>query len=171
MSHPPGQQFLLGDVVAVLGATGTGTLEIIADAEILATSRTYNAGADGTLGQFLGGTPAEATAAVGVPWWIFGLRQNSAFRTNIGLANTGTEPATVRVTLFDADGSELANTTWVVAAGATINTLTPFKELAGRSDITSGYARVDVEAGAGIIAYGSVIDNHTNDPTTVVARR
>ncbi|MCG6963747.1 MAG: serine hydrolase [Acidobacteria bacterium] len=167
----PRQQVLLGDVVAALGATGTGTLEIVADAEILATSRTYNAGADGTLGQFLGGIPEEATAGVGVPWWILGLHQNSAFRTNIGLANTGTEPATVRVTLFDADGSELANTTWVVAAGATINTLTPFKELAGRSDITSGYARVDVEAGAGIIAYGSVIDNHTNDPTTVAARR
>ncbi len=47
----------------------------------------------------------------------------------------------------------------------------PFDQLAGRNDLFSGNARVNVEAGAGVIAYPSVIDNVTNDPTTISARR
>ncbi len=35
------------------------------------------------------------------------------------------------------------------------------------NDIDGGYATVTVSTGGGIIAYGSVIDNATNDPTTI----
>ncbi len=167
----PGQQALMTDVVGVLGASGTGTLEIVADGKVLASSRTFNAGAEGTFGQFFGGTPAAATATVGEPRWLPGLHQNDGFRTNLGLVNTGVEPATARVRLFDSDGIELATATRTISPGGTILLLTPFDQLAGRNDVSSGYARVDVEAGAGVIAYGSVVDNFTNDPTTVAARR
>jgi hypothetical protein len=39
--------------------------------------------------------------------------------------------------------------------------------IAGRDDIDGGYATVTVESGGGIIVYASVVDNTTNDPTTV----
>ena len=40
-------------------------------------------------------------------------------------------------------------------------------QIAGRHDLDAAYASVTVEAGEGVIAYASVIDNATNDPTTV----
>ena len=52
-------------------------------------------------------------------------------------------------------------------AGARLQIQTPFNSLAGRNDITSGYAVIEVASGVDLVAYGSVIDNRTNDPTTV----
>ena len=37
--------------------------------------------------------------------------------------------------------------------------------------MTRGYAKVTVNSGTGVVAVGSVIDNLTNDPTTVLMLR
>ena len=42
--------------------------------------------------------------------------------------------------------------------------------ITGRNDIDRGYASVTVETGGGIVAFASVVDNATNDPTTVPMR-
>jgi hypothetical protein len=34
-----------------------------------------------------------------------------------------------------------------------------------------GYARITVQTGSGVFAFASVIDNVTNDPTTVAMQR
>jgi hypothetical protein len=47
----------------------------------------------------------------------------------------------------------------------------PFSRLASRTDIDAGYARIEVEAGDGVIAYASVIDNTTNDGTAISMKR
>ena len=47
----------------------------------------------------------------------------------------------------------------------------PFARLAGRSDIGSGSARVEVTTGQDVIAYASVIDNATNDGTAIAMKR
>ena len=43
--------------------------------------------------------------------------------------------------------------------------------LAGRDDVDDGYARVDIESGHGVIVYGAVIDNATNDGTAISMKR
>jgi len=46
-----------------------------------------------------------------------------------------------------------------------------FSRHADAENLDSGWARVTVVAGNGIVVYGSVVDNITNDPTTVPMRR
>ena len=47
----------------------------------------------------------------------------------------------------------------------------PFETVAGRSDIAVGYATVEVLDGEEVVVYASVVDNGTNDPTTIPMKR
>jgi hypothetical protein len=77
----------------------------------------------------------------------------------------------VRVRLRDGDGSELATTQPTLQPGDRLQLQEPFDRLAGRTDISVGSAEVEVVSGDGLIAYASVVDNRTNDPTTVAMVR
>jgi CubicO group peptidase (beta-lactamase class C family) len=166
-----GQQLVLGDIVAELGMAGSGAIEIDADEPLLVSSRTYNSGEDGTFGLFLDGVSAQAAADEGDIVWLPQLRQNESFRTNIGLANTGDDRARVRVFLYDASGGELVSRWKTLEPGGWMQLQEPFVRLAGRSDIASGSASVEVSSGSGVIAYASVIDNATNDGTAISMKR
>jgi hypothetical protein len=135
------------------------------------SSRTYNSGEDGTFGLFLDGVSAQAAADEGDIVWLPQLRQNESFRTNIGLANTGDDRARVRVFLYDASGGELISRWKTLEPGGWMQLQEPFVRLAGRSDIASGSASVEVSSGSGVIAYASVIDNATNDGTAISMKR
>ena len=166
-----GQQIVVGDVVAQVGMSGSGAIEIISDGPLLASSRTYNASADGSLGLFLDGVPTEKTADGDDTVWLAQLRQDSAFRTNIGVANSGDVTARVRICLHDSSGTELACSKRTLDSGGWTQLPEPFLRLAGRNDIVGGYARIEVLSGYGVIAYGSVIDNNTNDGTAITMKR
>ena len=43
----------------------------------------------------------------------------------------------------------------------------PFRSFAGLTNMRGGSVKVTVTSGSGVIVYGSVIDNITNDPTTI----
>jgi hypothetical protein len=165
-----GEQRLLEDVVTVLEAAGGGWLEIASDQPVLVTSRTYNVGDEGTFGQLLDGIPAAGTAAAGQLVWLPQLQQNELFRTNIGFVNGSHAEVRIRLRLFDADGGELAARRHTLAPEGRLQLQEPFSRFAGRDDLDACYATVEVEAGEGMIAYASVIDNATNDPTTVAMR-
>jgi len=171
---PPRGQRILTDVVGSLEYTGAGSLEVRAPGELIVTSRSYSRVAreaeclpGGSLGQSLDGVRATGGLVAGQEAWIPQLVENSAFRSNIGLANMGSSDATVAVSLRDGSGGELAAYTVDLAPGRWWQDNRPFAGRAGRSDLDAGYAVVEVLSGAGIVAYGSVVDNLTNDPTTM----
>ncbi len=166
-----GRQILLNDAVAQLGMAGSGSIEIHSDRPLLASSRTYNAGADGTFGLFLDGVPMDQMVEAGKTVWLPQLRQDEAFRTNIGLLNTGATTARVRIVLHDATGDELAVKRKQLSPGSWLQLPEPFRRLADRNDIVAGYATVAVESGGGVIAYASVIDNATNDGTAISMKK
>ena len=166
-----GQQIVLGDVVAQLGMTGSGAIEIEADGPLMASSRTFNEGIEGTFGLFLNGVSARGMANNGDTVWLPQLRQNAAFRTNIGLINSGDTAVRVWISLYDGSGAELASRRRVLEPGVWFQFQEPFSRLAGRTDIDTGYARVAVESGNGVIAYASVIDNMTNDGTAIAMKK
>jgi len=58
-----------------------------------------------------------------------------------------------------------------LAAGEWKQENRPFATKAGQTAPDHSYAMVTVTAGAGVLAHASVVDNVTNDPTTVRARR
>jgi CubicO group peptidase (beta-lactamase class C family) len=166
-----GEQVVVSDVVAQMGMTGSGSIEVFSDQPLLASSRTYNASPEGTFGLFLDGIPTRGSATTGDTVWLPQLRQNSAFRTNVGLLNGGDTTARVRLFLYDGSGAELASRRRVLEPYAWLQLQEPFSRLAGRTDIDAGYARIEVELGDGVIAYASVIDNATNDGTAITMKR
>jgi len=103
--------------------------------------------------------------------WLPQLRQDQAFRTNIGLLNSGGVEARVRIFLYDASGNELVSRWRTLEPSAWMQLQEPFERLAGRTDIYSGSARVEIASGQGVIAYASVIDNATNDGTAISMKR
>jgi hypothetical protein len=166
-----GQQRVVGDVVAELGMVGAGAIEVASDAPIMVSSRTYNSSDEGTFGLFLDGVSESHTIGRGEVVWLPQLSQNSAFRTNIGLVNSGDLIARVHIVLYDSEGNELAEKRRKLDPGSWIQLQEPFFQLAGRVDIDSGYATVEVLSGSGVVAYASVIDNSTNDGTAITMKR
>jgi len=169
VSLAPGEQRVLTDVVGTMGGQGSGSLRVSADAPVMVSSRTYNESTAGTFGQYLDGVDPGAVADERL--WLPQLQQNDDFRTNIGLSNIGGEQLRVRVRLHDGAGTLLKTTQRSIEAGERLQRQEPFDRLAGRNDIAAGWATVEIIDGQGLVAYASVIDNRTNDPTTVPAVR
>jgi hypothetical protein len=123
------------------------------------------------VGQGYGALPASAALAAGQSAWLPGLAENAAYRTNIALTNAGTTVAQATVALFDGLGNQLASYGVTLDPGVRAQENQPFFLKAGQSGLDTGYAKVSVSAGSGVIASASVIDNATSDPTTVAAIR
>ncbi len=166
-----GSQTILTDVVGQLGYSGSAALEIRSDQPVVVTSRTYNQSGSGTFGQdYAACVPPEALPA-GESAWLPQLTENAAYRTDISLTNTGLDQASATVALLDGAGTVLATYTATLAPGEWQQATQPFRKLAGQTSMDRGYAKVTVTAGAGVVASASVIDNVTNDPTTIPMHR
>ena len=173
-----GAQSILTDVVYGLGGSGSGPLEITSDQPLLVTARTYNQVSstascypDGTQGQDYPAAAASSGLNSGQSAYLAGLTEDSSYRTNIGVVNTGTGVASVLVSLFDGAGTQLAEYTVPLTARQWVQTTQPFKNSAGQTALSAGYATITVQSGSGVFAFASVIDNITNDPTTVAMQR
>ena len=170
----PGTQSIVTDVVGLLGASGSGALAILADQPLKVTARTYDqvsSGAscdpDGTLGQDYPTVLSIGGLSTGQSAVLAGLTENASYRCNIGLVNTGTVSATVLVGLFSGAGTEIGSYTAPLTTGQWAQATQPFLNEAGQTAMDAGYATITVQTGAGVFAFASVIDNVTNDPTTV----
>jgi hypothetical protein len=164
-----GSQAIYTDLVNQLSSSysGSGALEVDSDQPIFVTSRTYNQAASGTFGQdYNSYTPAQGYSA-GQVFYLPQLTENSSYRTNIGVTNIGTTAAAVTVALYDANGMKLNEFQINLNPGQFTQDTQPFKNRAGQTNMTKGYAKLTVTSGAAVIAYASVIDNVTNDPTTI----
>jgi hypothetical protein len=176
---PAGAQSILTDVVGQLGGTGSGAIGVLSDQPLKITPRSYNQ-VSATASCYAGGTqgqdyPAVATSdglAAGQSAYLPGLTENASYRCNIGLVNTGTGSATVLVELFDGTGTKLADyTVSPLGAGQWAQETQPFLNKAGQTAMDRGYAKITVQSGSGVFGFASVIDNITNDPTTVAMQR
>jgi hypothetical protein len=158
------------DVVAgLLGAWGSGAIQILATDELLITSRTYNTAASGTFGQGIAGGARESAVAPGGAARLIGLAGNTEFRTNIGLASIADVATTVTVELNDEDGVELATRDEVLPAHGW-RQLNRIFDLEHLGEVDSAYAVVRNTSTEGhLFAYASVVDERTGDPTYVTA--
>ncbi|HEX3577854.1 MAG TPA: hypothetical protein VHY33_04750 [Thermoanaerobaculia bacterium] len=163
------QQVVYNDVVASLfHAGGLGAIRLRSDDDFVATQRIYAVAANGSLGQFVAGVDATAARAKGV---IIQLQAGSAFRTNVGAANPNPSLAHVTFHLYDKNNA-------VVGTAKTI-VMQPYGViapggLAGYADAVPGNADLSdswlsYTSDQPIVAYGSVIDNGTTDPTYIPA--
>lgn len=138
---------------------------------IIASARTYAlADNGGTIGQFVPAvTPADSVGAADRSLQLLQLEQSDAFRTNIGLAETTGNSVTAEVSLVLPD----SKVTPVISVPLGPNQFTQLSLAAfGLTDpIYNARVSVKVVDGDGrITAYGSLIDNLSQDPTYVPAQ-
>ncbi len=73
------------------------------------------------------------------------------------------------MSLFDAAGTGVGSYAVWLEPGRWRQANQPFRNQGGQTDMAAGSARVEVIAGGGVLASASVVNNVTNDPTTIPA--
>jgi PKD repeat protein len=153
-------------------STGSGAIAIEASSAtstpaIRATSRTFTTGSAGTYGQSV---PNVSDGEASTTLLLTGLEQDANFRTNLGLVNRSAVPVSAGLTLYDANGNVIAtNAVTVPEHNFQQSSLASFfPSISGRT-FTALSMRVDAGASNAISAYGSVIDNRTQDPVYIAA--
>ena len=160
---------VLGEVFGLEPDQAGGLAIEASEAGLLAMSRTYNlpsAKVAGTFGQELPGIPADRMIQTGVKKRIIFMNENDDVRSNVGCQNAGLEPVTVKIELHSSDGERLGTRTMDLPPLSNDQATRVFRN---HAPISAGYVDVwtDTE-GASIYCYGSVLDNVTSDPTTVL---
>jgi len=148
-----------------------GALRLRSSAPIVAFARTYDSNVHtskgvGSAGQDLPGIPFEGGIPSGKSTFVAGLAQDSAgtWRSNFGIVEEVGQSCTVQASVVDSAGNVLGTKTYQ---------LLPFEAIQPSiTDIgaplgTNQRVRLSVTGGnGGIIAFGSLVDNTTGDPTT-----
>jgi len=166
----PGELRVFIDVVNQLAGSGAGAFLVEADEPITVTSRTYNAVNGATYGQFLDGYTTADGLSSGASAILTQLQESSDARTNIGAVNLGSSSAKVSFTLYDYAGRSVGSFDMTLSPGQWAQDQQPFSKRFGVTN-TFGYAKVSVTSGSGVVAYASVIDNVSGDPTTIPMKR
>lgn len=184
---PANGQGMFRDIVGQLNKGGTkGTLKVEANQPLRVVSRTYNKLSAGnslglsagtTFGQYVEAYPLTDTLSAGQTAYLVGLTQNANYRTNVAVANLGSTTAQVMVTLYSGNGSQLTSYQVSLSPGQLKQEDEVFKNKAGQNNLESGWAKVTVTSGSGVVAYASVLDNvatgnqKPSDPTTIPFKR
>ena len=162
----PMQIVALDDVVqATMLSAGTGQLEVAGAADqVTATSRTYTPSAVGTYGQFI--PSANLTEAIGSAESISvpGLENSADFRSNIGFAEVAGVSGEVHVRYYDANGTAVQDEVYGIAPYSHAQTHVNANGEALRAEVT-------IVGDARVLAYGSVVDNHSGDAVFIPAAR
>jgi hypothetical protein len=157
---------------SLFGLTNTGGAVVITTdtlSSLVATARTYNQTDHGTYGQFIPGiSPQESVGLGDRTLQILQLESSTRLRTNVGVTETSGQETTVLVTAIPSDSKIAASTTITLAP----NEFHQFSlDAFGLGTLYNARVTVKVISGTGkVTAYGSVIDQVTQDPTYVLAQ-
>lgn len=138
-------------------------------AEVVALGQTWTAGGGGTYG--LSVPVLSASELVGAtPKAIVGVRQDSAFRTNLVLANPNEQTVEAFVQVLGISGAILGSRAVSLGPLGFLQISNVAVEL-GAGSLDDGTILVSSRtAGAAIATYGAAIDQVTGDPRTLLAR-
>ncbi|MDQ6800978.1 MAG: hypothetical protein M3041_09095 [Acidobacteriota bacterium] len=138
---------------------------------LVISGRTFNQTSAGTFGQFIPAvTAADAVGKSDRALQILQAEDSVRYRTNVGIAEVTGKPATVEVQVILPD-SKIAPTTQIpIPANGFIQL--PLIQSFGLSNVYNARISLRVVDGDGkISAYGSVIDQITQDPTFIPAQK
>jgi len=143
-----------------------GAVSVMSDSPDMGiTTRTYNVADEGTFGQAVPGIPADMLLGEGDMGRIIFLSQDDALRANVGCVNGTAANVAISIRLYDADGTMLTTKGMNLSAYSNNQINKIFKDYAP----VNGYVDVmSSTAGAAYFCYGSVLDNATSDPTTIL---
>lgn len=152
---------------------GWGALHVIsASAGIVAAGQTTTpASGGGTYGQSVPALGAGEWVVRGAPRSIPGIREDSAFRTNLVVANASASEASVALELLGEDGARLGTGTVTLPPLGMTQLSRVVRALGATGDVAG--ARLVLEPstpGASVAAYAVLIDATTGDPRTLLPR-
>lgn len=136
--------------------------------DFLLLSRIYNLDGEwgsGTFGQAMPAVSEKEMIEGGERRHLVFASQNADYRTNIGCQNGFRSAALINVELFDQQGASLESVNMMMSAWSNEQLDRVFEAhgpVNGRIEVYSPVA------GANYYCYASVIDNLTNDPTTIL---
>jgi uncharacterized repeat protein (TIGR01451 family) len=142
-----------------------------AAAPLVITARTFNLTSNGTFGQFIPAVTAfDAVGKTDRALQILQAEDSVRYRTNVGIAEVTGKPATVEVQVILPDSKVAPSTQIPIPANGFIQV--PVIQSLGLTNIYNARITLRVVDGDGkITAYGSVIDQITQDPTFVPAQK
>jgi len=132
------------------------------------TAKTYDSRLGGRVGSFEQAvTPADANGLVDRPLQILQLEESDRFRTNFGIAEVSGKAASVEVSAIIPEAKFAPILRLNLAADEFRQTSSILKQM-GLSNVYNVRLAVKVVAGEGrVTAYGSVVNNETQDPYNV----
>lgn len=168
----PGTRLFSDVLVSLAGvdpeAGASGALRLTSDRPFVVSSRTWNSSAKGTYGAHLAGLPESRAVTFGRPGVLPQLKRGPSVRTNVGLTNLGSTQVTAAIRLFAANGTGLGTERLVTLPPGALVQQDDVFAACGAGDAAIAWARIEVlTAGGRVLAYASVIDNATSDPTIV----
>jgi hypothetical protein len=171
-------QLAIADVAGVLGHEGSATLELRSDRPLVAEAATYALPPGGTArpeslpsGQVYPALSPQEGIGAGQSARLLRLAENSTHRTNLAIANLGTAPAIVTITLADGAGGELASFDLTLAPAELKLEAEVFARRAGVHDLVAGAATIACDTGAGVVAYASVVNRQNAETATIAMVR
>ncbi len=169
----PNQAINFADVVASIGGSGLGSIDVLASSSYapLVVTRIFNdGGAAGTAGfsEPLVRSGDEYVIEAPKTAWLIAPQDLSKFRMNVAIRSLD-EGATLQISLTDSNGSSVASATRTLPANEfdleSTSQLFPGVQVGDNDTI-----QVKVVAGKAIIG-GVVVDNTTNDTSLQLATR
>jgi len=156
-----GSEFDVGDEGAF------GALGLVSDSDALVVmSRTFNVTDDGTFGQGIPGYPEADLVQAGDRARIVFLSENDEVRSNLGLLNGTGSDITVSWIRYRPDGGVIGSGSLGLRAWENTQLNRVMGDVA---PVEGAWIEVWTDTVDGAFAvYGSVLDNSTSDPTTVL---
>jgi hypothetical protein len=161
LSIDPNGLLSFTNVLQTLGVSNNyGPIEITSlnDMPLIATSRVSSTNKTG--GFFEGLNFSDASMTQIIPQVV----DTNQLRTNLGINNIGTQPASVKLRLVNQDGVELAMRELVVPSKGLSQMNNVARQLLGQSVVSNFEGYIRLEANQPVFGWASIIDNVTNDP-------
>ena len=171
-----GEVWAIDNVLPTLWhTTGGGAVVVTTDnnTPLVLTARTYSRRDDGgTFRQFIPGVTASEGVGVGDrPLQVVQLEQSPAFRSNLGLVEVTGNPVTIDIAAYTPESKVAAHTSVQLGPGQFTQLGSVFAGMGFTNNVYNGRIAISAVGGTGrVAAYGSVIDNRTQDPTYVPAQ-
>jgi hypothetical protein len=145
-----------------------GAVWITSNVAVVSMARSYTETDAKTLGQNLPALTSSDALTADKTGILPLLKKTDRFRTNVGVVNLGTGACDVLIQLFDTTGQQVGNDIVLKPGPQQWIQQGDIFGASGAGEREAAYAKVTVKTADGKVwAYGSVVDNATNDPTTV----
>ncbi|HEX6099968.1 MAG TPA: hypothetical protein VF432_26895 [Thermoanaerobaculia bacterium] len=172
----PGEVRAVDDVLPTLWPGLSGGGSVIATtpgpSSLVLTAQTFSLQPDGgTKGQFIPGVTFREAAGLGDrPLEVLQLEQSDQYRSNVGFVEVTGKPALIEVIAFEPD-TKTSRVTQIPLKANEYVQYARFLSSMGLGTVYNGRVSVKVVSGEGrVYAYGSTVDNDTEDPTYVPAQ-